>query len=70
MADSSEYIGAVGCCSLNTITVVDSTFTSLGINVKELQVVVKVDISSTQISPQQSCVCGKDGRNVQVAFPD
>lgn len=61
---SGEDVRGMGSCSLNAVSVVDTTLSSLRVHVKVLQVVVEVDGSSAQVSAQQRCVCREDGRNV------
>lgn len=49
--------------------VVDSALSSLVVDVKVLQIVVKVDAARAQVSAEEGRVRGKDGRHVDVALP-
>lgn len=47
---------------------VDATFACLMVNIKVLQVVVKVDTSSTEVSAKESSMGGEDGGHVNVSL--
>lgn len=51
-----------GVCggALNAVSVVDTTLSSFRVNVKVLQVVVEIDGTSAQVSPEKSRVGGED----------
>ena len=48
--------------------VVDSSLSSLVIDIKVLQVVVEIDRSGTEVPPQEGSVGGEDGRHVDMTF--
>ncbi len=48
---------------------VDTSLPSFMIDVKVLQIVVKVDASGTEISAQQGSMGGEDGSDVDMTFP-
>lgn len=70
MTDSRKDIGTMSCASLDTVTMINTTLTSLVINIKVSEVVVKVNRASTQVTAQKSSVRGKDGSNVNLALLD
>lgn len=47
---------------------VDTTLAGLVVDIKVLQVVVKVDTSSTEVSSKKSCVGGEDSSHVNLAL--
>ena len=53
-------VSGMGSSALDTVTVVDTTFTSLRIHVKILEIIVKVNRSSTEISPKESSMGCED----------
>lgn len=50
--------------SFDAISVVDAALSCLGIDVKELEVVVEINGAGTEISPQKSGMGREDGRNI------
>lgn len=48
---------------------VDTPLACLVVDVKVLKVVVEVHTSSTQVSSEQSCMCGEDGSDVDMSLP-
>ena len=54
--------------ALDAISVVDSTFSGLVINVEVLEVVVEVDRASTEVPPEEGGVGGEDGGYVYVTL--
>lgn len=69
MTDGGEHIGAVRRRPFDTVTVVDTPLTGFVINVKVLQVVVKVNTASTEVTTQKSRVGGEDCGDVNVSLP-
>lgn len=69
VTDGGEHIGAVCRRPFDTVTMVDTPLTSFMINVKILQVVVKVNTASTEVTTQKSRVGGEDGGDVNVSLP-
>lgn len=68
VGDGSEDIARVCRCTLNTVTVVDATLTSFRINVKILQVIIKINRSSAKISTKKGSVSREDGCAVDAAL--
>lgn len=64
MGHRGEHIAGMRCCTLNAVSVVDTTVSGLSIHIKVLQVVVEIHGSSTQISAEKSSVGGEDGRHI------
>jgi hypothetical protein len=67
--DGSEDICAVCGRTFDAISVVDTALSGFVINVKVLQIIVKVDRASTEVSTQESRVCREDDGEVDVPFP-
>lgn len=59
--NGSEYIAGVGRRTLDAVSVVDSSLSSFGINIKVLKIVVEIDGTGTEVSSKQSCMCREDG---------
>lgn len=51
MGDSCEDVTRMSSGTFNAISMVDTTLSSLGIDIKELQVVVEINGASTEIPP-------------------
>lgn len=64
MGDSCEDIARVGSCSFNTVSVIDTTFSSFRIHIKVLQVVVEIDRAGAKISTKKSGVSCENSRNI------
>jgi hypothetical protein len=47
VGDSGEYIGTMGCAAFDTVSVIDTAFPCLMVDVEVLEIVVKVDGTST-----------------------
>lgn len=63
-----EDIGAVRCSPLDAVPMVNSSLTSLVVHIKVLKIIIKVNRSSTQISPQESGVSGENSGDVNMAL--
>lgn len=70
MTNSGKHIRAVGCSTLNTVSVVNSSLARLSVDIKELQVVVEVHVAGTKVPTEQGSVSGEDGGNIEVALAD
>lgn len=66
--DSSEDISAVSGGTLYAIAVIYAAFTGLVVDVKVLEVVVKVDGSRTEISAKKGGMGGKYGSDVEMTL--
>ena len=69
MRDSGEDICTMGCAAFNAVSVIDTTFPCLVINVKVLKVVVKVDGTSAEVTAEEGGVGGEYGGDVNMPFP-
>lgn len=69
VTDGGEHIGTVCSRSFDTVSVVDTPLASFVINIKVLQVVVKVNTASTEVTTQKSRVSGEDSGDVNVPLP-
>jgi len=67
--NGGEDICAVCRGAFDAISVVDTTLSGFVINVKVLQVVVKVNRAGTQISAQKGRVCCEDRGDIDVSLP-
>lgn len=67
--DRGEYISTMSGGALNTIAVIDASFACLVIDVKILEVIVKINASGAKIASEKSCMGGKDGRDIDVSLP-
>lgn len=53
MAHSRKDIGTVSGCPFDTVPMVNLSFSGLCVNVKELEIVVKVDFSGAQVPAKE-----------------
>ena len=68
MRDGRKDVRTVRRGSLDTVSMIDATFTSFVIDVKVLQIVVKIYGSRAEIASEKGRVGREDGRHVDVAF--
>ncbi len=68
MGDGGENIGGMSCCSLDAISMIYATFSGFSINIKPLEVVIKVHRACAEIPSKKSGVCGEDGCYVYMPF--
>ena len=68
VTDSRENIGGVGAGTFDAITVVDAALACFVVDIKKLQVVVKVNGTGAEVSAQEGGVCGEDGGDVDASF--
>lgn len=68
MRDCGENICGMGGGSLNAVSVVDSTLSGFGVDIKVLQVVVEIDTSGAEVTSQKGCVGGEDGSDVNATL--
>lgn len=66
MRHSCENVRAVRRRPLNAVAMVDTTLPSLVVNAKVLEVVVKIDATSTKIASEECGMGGKDSCHVDV----
>jgi len=69
MGDGCEHIGAVGRRPFNAVSVVNTAFARLVIDVKVLKIVIKVNTPRTEIAAQKRRVRGENGGDINVTFP-
>lgn len=67
VGNSSEDVTGVGGSPFNTVSMIDAAFSSLGIDIKPLKVVVEIHGSGTEISSQQGCMSSEDGGHIDLA---
>lgn len=65
---SCEHIGTVGCRAFDAVSVVDTSFARLVIDIEVLEVVVEINAASAEIPSEKRCVGGKNGGHVNVPF--
>jgi hypothetical protein len=68
MTNRCEDVGRVCGCSLDAIAVVDSSFARFVINIEILQIVVKVDGASAEVSSEERGMGCEDGCDVDATF--
>ena len=66
--DGGEYVSAMGGATLDAVAVIDATFAGFVVDVKVLEIVVKIDAAGAEVATEESGMCGKDGGNIDVAF--
>lgn len=66
--DSGKDVAAVGCGTLDTVTMVDTTLASFMVDVKVAKVVVKVDGPGTEVSSKQGGVGCEDGGDIDMTL--
>lgn len=69
VTDGGEHIGTVCSRPFDTVSVVDTPLAGFVINIKVLQVVVKVNTASTEVTTQKSRVSGEDSGDVNAPLP-
>jgi len=69
MRDSCEHIGAMSRRPFDAVSVVDTAFARLVIDVEVLKVVVEVDATRAKIATQKCCVGGEHSGDIDVALP-
>ena len=67
--DGGKDVGAVRCGALDAVAVVDAALAGFVVDVKVLEVVVKVYRAGAEVAAEQGSVGGKDGGHVDVPFP-
>jgi hypothetical protein len=63
-----EDVTGVRGCALDTVPVVDASFASLGVHIKVLQVVVKVDRAGAKVSSEESSMGGENSGDVNASL--
>jgi hypothetical protein len=69
VGDRGEYICAVGCTAFDTVSVVDTAFPCLVVDVKVLEVVIKVDGTSAEVAAEEGGMGCKYGGDVDMSLP-
>ena len=62
-------ICGVRSCTLDAVTVVNPSLSSLGIHIEVLKVVIKINGTSTEVTTEESSMGGEDRRNVNAPLP-
>jgi hypothetical protein len=68
VGDSGKDVGTVGSTAFYAVAVVDTALASLVVDVKVLEVVVKVNGASAEVSSEKGSVCGEDSGDIDVSF--
>lgn len=66
--NGGEDIGAVGSRAFDAVSVVYATLACLVIDIKVLEVIVKVDAASAEVAAEESGVRGEDGGDIDVTL--
>ena len=61
-------VGAMGSRTLDAVSVVYAALPGFVVDVKVLEVVVKVDGASAEVAAEESCMSGKDGGDIDVSL--
>ena len=56
MRDCGEDICRMGCSTFDAISVINPSLSSFSINIEILEIIVKIDGASAEISPEDSCM--------------
>jgi uncharacterized protein (UPF0212 family) len=68
VGDGGKDVCTVGRAPLDAVAVVDTALAGLVVDVKVLEIVVKVDAARTEIATEEGRVGGEDGCDVDVAL--
>jgi len=68
VGNSCEDIAGVRGGTLDTVSVINTTLSSFGIDIKVLEVVVEIDRTSAQVSTKKCGVGGEDRGNVNATL--
>lgn len=68
VGNRGEDIARVSGSAFYAVPVVDASLSSLCINIEILEIVVKVDVTSTEITTEKGSVGGEDGSNIDAAL--
>ena len=68
VGDGGKDVGCVRCCTFDAVSVVYASLPSFGVNIKVLQIIIKVDRSSAEIASKECSVCSEDGGDVYSPF--
>ncbi len=68
MGNGGEDVCAVGSGAFNAVSVIDTAFSRLVVNVEILEIVVKVNRACAEVASKKGRVCSKDGGHIDVAF--
>ena len=61
LGNGTKDVGTVDSCSLQTVSMINLSITSLFVNIKIRKVVVKVQIGSTEVPPEKGSMSGEQG---------
>lgn len=67
VGNGGEDIAGVGGSTLDAVSVVDTTLSSLGIDIEPLKVVVEIYRAGAQVATEKSGVCCEDGSNINLS---
>lgn len=68
VGDSSENVAGMRSSPLNAVSVVNTTLSSLSVDIEVLEIVVEIDRSSTQVSSKKSGVGSKNGCDINASL--
>ena len=68
VGDGGKDVGTVGGGAFYTVTVVDAALASFVVDIKILEIVVKIDAARAEVAAKECGVCSEDGGDIDVAF--
>lgn len=68
MRNSCKDVAAVGCCTFDTVSMVDASLACFMVHVKVPEVVVEIYGSGAEIATEQGGMRGEDGRDVNMTL--
>lgn len=68
MRDGSKDVCRVSCRSLDAVSMIDPTFTSLRIHIKMMEVVIEVNRARAEIPSEEGRMGGEDSRQIHVSL--
>ena len=66
--DSGEDVSTMSGATLDAVAVVDAALASFVVDIKILEIVVKIDAARAEVAAKECGVCGEDGGDIDVAF--
>lgn len=68
MRDGGEDVGTMGSGTFDAVSVIYTTFSGLVIDVKILEIIIKVDRSGAKVTTEKGGVCGEDSGDINMAL--
>ena len=65
---SCEDVRAMRGRTFDAVSVVDAALASFVVDIKILEIVVKIDAARAEVAAKECGVCGEDGGDIDVAF--